>query len=118
MRIAVILPDLLLFSRIEGAAAGSDVRVDRVDAPSDLPARTSFDLVLADWSAREPGWEVALHERRAQGSRVILFGPHTDVDAHRAAAAAGLGPMWARSKLLSNLPTLFGDALRGVMPAR
>lgn len=116
MRAAVILPDLLLFSRIEGAAGSASIL--RVDTPAELPATASFDLLLVDWSAREPGWEVVLHERRAQGSRVILFGPHTDVDAHRAAAAAGLGPMWARSKLLSSLPTLFGDALRGATPAR
>ncbi len=111
MRVAVILSDLLLYSRLEGAAGSASIL--RVDTPAELPTTSSFDLVLADWSAREPGWEAVLRERRAQGSRVILFGPHTDVDAHRAAAAAGLGPMWARSKLLSSLTTLFAPDARG-----
>jgi hypothetical protein len=40
---------------------------------------------------------------------VILFGPHVDLDAHAAARDAGLGPMMARSKLLSSLGELLGD---------
>ena len=35
---------------------------------------------------------------------IILFGPHTDLDAHAAAREAGLGPMRARSALVAGLP--------------
>jgi hypothetical protein len=59
--------------------------------------------VLVDWSSRRAGWADALS---ASGARVILFGRHTDLEAHADARAAGLGPMWARSKLVTELPSL------------
>ena len=43
---------------------------------------------------------------RIDAARVILFGRHTDLEAHADARAAGLGPMWARSKLVAELPQL------------
>jgi hypothetical protein len=38
----------------------------------------------------------------------VLFGPHTDLDAHAAARDAGLGPMRARSAFFGALPELLG----------
>lgn len=102
MKVAAVVSDLMLFSRIESAARVAGAELARVDAPSDIPA--DADLVLVDWSAREPDWTDALRELR--GPRMILFGPHTDLEAHAAARAAGLGPLWARSKFLSDLPEL------------
>jgi hypothetical protein len=104
MRVAAVVADLMLFSRIEAAAVAAGASLLRVDSPRDLPAEDAFDLVLVDWSARRPDWPDALRERTA--SRLVLFGPHTDLEAHAAARAAGLGPMWARSKLVSELPSL------------
>ena len=104
MRVAAVVADLMLFSRIEAAATGAGASLLRVDSPLDLPADDGFELILVDWSVRQPDWPDALRRRTA--SRVILFGPHTDLDAHAAARAAGLGPMWARSKLVSELPSL------------
>jgi hypothetical protein len=102
MRIGAVISDLMLFSRIESAATQADATLVRVDSPAELPE--DLDLVLVDWSARQPGWTDALTSRA--GSRVILFGQHTDLEAHADARAAGLGPMWARSKLLGELATL------------
>lgn len=102
MKVAAVVRDLMLFSRIESAARVAGIKLARVDAPADVPR--DADLVLVDWSAREPGWADVL--RSLHGSRLILFGPHTDLEAHAAAKAAGLGPMWARSKLLSSLPSV------------
>jgi hypothetical protein len=102
VRVAVVLSDLLLFSRIESVARVAGVELARVDAPQDIPPDS--DLVLVDWSAREPDWAGAL--RSLDGPRVILFGPHTDLEAHADARAAGLGPMWARSKFVAELPSL------------
>jgi hypothetical protein len=99
MKVAAVLSDLMLFSRIESAARVAGAELARVDSPSDVPA--DAELVLVDWSARQPGWADAL--RAFHGPRVILFGPHTDLEAHAAAREAGFGPMWARSKLLSSL---------------
>ena len=102
MRVAAVISDLMLFSRIEAAAVSHDLL--RVDRPSDLPPEGELDLVLVDWSAREPGWADALAGLHA--GRVVLFGRHTDLEAHAAARTAGLGPMWARSKLVAELPAL------------
>ncbi len=110
MKVAAVVSDLMLFSRIESAARVAGVELARVDAPFDIPA--DADLALVDWSAREPDWADAL--RALSGPRVIVFGPHTDLEAHAAARDAGLGPMWARSKLLTTLP----DVLRGTSPNR
>jgi hypothetical protein len=104
MKVAAVVADLMLFSRIDAAATAAGASLVRVDSPLDLPSEDTFDLVLVDWSARQPDWADALLGRTA--SRVILFGPHTDLDAHAAAREAGLGPMWARSKLVTDLPSL------------
>lgn len=108
MRVAAVVSDLMLFSRIEAAAAVSGASLLRADAPSDLPADPPADLVLVDWSARTSDWADALVAWRASApsARVILFGPHTDLEAHAAARDARLGPMWARSKLVAELPAL------------
>ena len=103
-----MLSDLLFFSKIEAAASAAGASLLRADEPTDLPA--DLDLVLVDWSARHPRWTDALAQ--LDGPRLILFGPHTDLVAHAAARDAGFGPMWARSKLLTDLPTLFGGARR------
>ena len=100
LRVAAVV-DLMLYSRIESAARVTGASLIRVDDPSSLPA--DAELVLVDWSARRDSWADAL---RAHPGRVIVFGPHTDLDAHAAARAAGLGPMWARSRLLTSLGEL------------
>jgi len=109
VRAGAVIGDLIFFSRVAAAADDAATQLIRADDPARLP--TELDLVLVDWSARRPGWADALRSRRA--GRVILFGPHTDLAAHADARAAGLGPMWARSKLVTELPTLFQDADRG-----
>ncbi len=106
MRVVAVLRDLMLYSRIESAARVSGASLLRVDSPSDVPS--DADLVLVDWSSRDPSWPDALRALAASGARVLLFGPHTDLEAHAAAREAGLGPMMARSKLLSSLPALTG----------
>ena len=106
MRAGAVIGDLIFFSRIAAAAEEAAIELVRADDPTQLPAE--LDLVLVDWSARRPGWGDALRSRRA--GRIILFGPHTDLAAHADARAAGLGPMWARSKLIADLSTLMTGA--------
>ena len=76
-----------------------------MDDPHHIPP--DAELVLVDWSERRPDWAEALQP--TAGRRVIVFGPHTDLEAHADARAAGLGPMWARSKLLGTLPEVLGE---------
>jgi hypothetical protein len=109
MRVAAVMSDLMLFSRIEFAATAAGAVLSRLDTPTQLLSADAIDLVLVDWSARRPEWADALAAwRERSGARLILFGQHTDLEAHAAARAAGLGPMWARSKLLAALPQLTG----------
>jgi len=101
MKVGAVVDDLMLFSRIDAAASAAGASLVRASTPADLPP--DMDLVLVDWSARDPSWADAL---RSSPARVILFGRHTDLEAHADARAAGLGPMWARSKLVAELPSL------------
>jgi hypothetical protein len=104
MKVVAVVRDLMVFSRIESAARVAGVELARVDSPAQLPA--DADLVLVDWSARDSGWSDQLV---AHSGRVVLFGPHTDLEAHAAAREAGLGPMWARSKFLSDVQRMLQD---------
>ena len=106
MRAAAVTDDLMVFSRIDAAASAADASLVRASAPADLSM--DLDVVLVDWAGRGDGWAPALEALRRAGARVVLFGPHTDIESHRAAREAGLGPMLARSKLLSDLGALLG----------
>jgi hypothetical protein len=108
---ALVARDLIIASRIAEAAARAGVKLQRFDDPSDLPPPSEISLLLVDWGTRRPDWGKQLAEWKALAGihgppRVILFGPHVDLGAHADARAAGLGPMWARSKLLTELPSL------------
>jgi hypothetical protein len=102
MKVAAVLTDLMLYSRIASAARVAGAELARVDDPHQIPR--DADLVLVDWEARQPDWGDAVAS--LADARVIVFGPHVDVKAHEAAREAGVGPMWARSRLLSGLPDL------------
>ena len=113
MRVALVARDLMFSTRIEDAAQRAGAGVIRVSGPAELPEPAALDLVFVDWSEREPTWGQDLRRWLESGAsparpQIILFGPHTDLDAHAAAREARLGPMWARSKLLASL----GDLLR------
>ena len=109
MRVAAVISDLMLYSRIESAASAASASLVRVDSPAALP-EGDLDLLLIDWAARGRDWTSQLVDwsSRAPDARLILFGMHTDMDAHSEARAAGLGPMWARSRLIRELPSLLG----------
>lgn len=108
MKVVLVGSDLMIGSRIAAAADAAIVPFLRVDGPGDLPALESDDLVLVDWAQRTAEWQETLKALRASpiGPRLRLFGPHTDLDAHAAAAAAGLGPMLARSNLVAGIHAL------------
>jgi hypothetical protein len=112
--VAVVARDLMIATRIADAGAQAGVAVLRFDDPSQLPPAGEVSLVLVAWDERRPDWGSALlawcasapHSAR---SRVLLFGPHTDMAAHADARTAGLGPMWARSKLIAEMPSLLAE---------
>ena len=113
MTVAVVSRDLMIATRLADAGARAGVEVRRVDEPDRLPPAKDVTLVLIAWDERQPDWGERLLAWCAGAPvsarpRMVLFGPHTDLAAHAEARAAGLGPMWARSKLLAELPSLFG----------
>ena len=121
MRVAALSRDLIVASRIlaEATAAGHDGQL--VSDPSALPLATSVDILFVNWADRTDAWAGSLTRWRDGAPplarpRLILYGPHTDLEAHGAARAAGLGPMWARSKLLASLPTLVDSRDSGRRP--
>lgn len=118
MNVVYLGRDLMIGSRIVAAADAADAEVMRISDPLDLPDPDVVNLVLVDWSDRQPDWGSRITKwcALAPGGRVpriILFGPHVDLDAHSAARAAGLGPMWARSRLLGSL----SDVLNSTPPS-
>ena len=66
MRVAAVISDLMLYSRIESAATAAGASLVRVDSPADLP--DDLDLVLVDWSARQPDWADVLATFPARSS--------------------------------------------------
>jgi hypothetical protein len=111
VRVAVVARDLMIATRIADAGKRVGVQVRRFDDPSLLPPPSEVSLVLVDWGARTSDWAERLNawlslEPASAQPRVILFGPHTDLAAHADARAAGLGPMWARSKLIAEIASL------------
>jgi hypothetical protein len=101
----------MIGSRIAAAADDAGATLTRVDDPSALPGRDEVDLVLVDWSERQPDWAAVLSKWCVLAPadprpRLVLFGPHVDLQAHADARAAGLGPMMARSKLIGSLAGL------------
>jgi hypothetical protein len=109
--VALLASDLMIASRIAVAAEHAQVPLVQVKDPSDLPPAMEATLLLVDWSAREGDWGDRItawcaRVPKSARPRIILFGPHVDLEAHAAARASGLGPMWARSRLVSELPAL------------
>lgn len=105
--VAIVARDLIIATRIGEAAAAAGHEVVRVDGPDQLPPPSSVTAVFVDWADRGLDWGEALVTWLASGGeqrpRLVVFGPHTDVEAHRAARSAGVGPMIARSKLVASL---------------
>lgn len=115
---AVVVRDLMSASRIESLVTGANGTMARFDGPGELPPAADVDLVVVDWGDRKPDWALILTAWRDTGRdvnrpRMILFGPHTDLDGHAAAREAGLGPVQARSAFFGAVPRLVEAAARG-----
>ena len=113
MTVALVARDLMMATRVADAAARAGIELRRFDDPSQLPPPADVRLLLVAWDERRPDWGERLAAWCAAAPqsvtpRVVLFGPHTDLAAHADARAVGLGPMWARSKLVAELETLIG----------
>jgi hypothetical protein len=104
--------DLLIGSKVAAAADNLGVELQFVDAPSDLPPAEDVRLLFVDWAERSSDWGAVLTAwtagARTGQPRIVLFGPHTDLESHRAARVHGIGPVMARSKFVTVLSDLLG----------
>jgi len=102
-RIAVLVGDLMLASRVRTSLEASGHEVEQ---ESDLPDELDgVDLIVADLDAVPP-------ERLADlGVPVVGFYQHTDVETKTRADAAGLAFAVPRSRMVRELPELVERAL-------
>jgi hypothetical protein len=96
-RIAVVVPDLLFGSRVQGGveAAGHEL----------VAAEADPDLVIADVEVVDPAG--------VPGTRRLGFYPHVQPDLKRRAEAAGFDLVVPRSRIARELPDLVEKVLAG-----
>jgi hypothetical protein len=89
-RVAVVVPELLFGSRVQGGvqAAGHEL----------VPADSEPDLVIADVEAVDPG--------TVTGTRRLGFYPHVQPELKRRAEDAGFDLVVPRSRIARELPEL------------
>lgn len=118
MRVVALVRDLIALSRIDAAARAAGAELTSVDDPDRLPHPALVDVVVVDWAERGPEWGSVLAAWQQQGAaerrpRLVLFGPHVDLNAHAAAKRHGIGPVMARGKLFSSLDDILAAVRSG-----
>ena len=96
-RIAVVVPDLLFGSRVQGGvqAAGHEL----------VPAEASPDLVIADVEVVDPAG--------VEGPRRLGFYPHVQPELKKRAEDAGFDLVVPRSRIARELPELVDRLVAG-----
>jgi hypothetical protein len=96
-RVAVVVPDLLFGSRVQGGVEAAGHEVVGADAEP--------DLVIADVEVVDPA--------DVDGPRRLGFYPHVQPDLKRRAEAAGFDMVVPRSRIARELPELVERLLAG-----
>ncbi|MDB5298112.1 MAG: hypothetical protein JWO31_4095 [Phycisphaerales bacterium] len=103
--VCVLVRDLILGSRISAVAAGNGAPIVTVRDPGKLSgaagARLIVDLNLEGAIPAAAAWRAA-----APGREVVGFVSHVDADTAKAARAAGVDQVLARSRFVEVLPIL------------
>jgi hypothetical protein len=89
-RVAVVIPDLLFGSRVQGGVEAAGHEVVAVDA--------NPDVVIADVEAVDPA--------TVDGEKRLGFYPHVSIEFKRAAMDAGFDIVVPRSRIARELPQL------------
>lgn len=115
-RIALLCPDLLFGSKVEGSLAVAGHKVSRLDDPERLRAGATFhDLVIVDLTAEGidgPALVRSMRERGELGAVPTLgFYSHVDVDTRRAAEEAGFSRVVPRSRMARECAALVDGLL-------
>jgi hypothetical protein len=102
-RVAVLVEDLMLASRVTTSLDSAGHEVERIGSPPD--ELDGVDLLVADLDTAEPETLGEL------GVRVIGFYQHTDTETKARADAAGLALAVPRSRMVRELPELVARLL-------
>ncbi len=112
---ALLLADDLFFS-VQLETAARAVGLEPLAGPGPGMAASLADpdlrLVVLDLAVRARPWADLLAEVRAArpGVPVVAYGPHVDVEARRAAEAAGATRVVTKRQLVTDLPGLLREA--------
>ena len=112
-RILAIVPDLLIETRIAGAAKALDATVEPI-SPQEATERiasSSPALVIVDLAAPELDLDAIASAARRGRVGLVGFYPHVDVALRRAAKGAGVDHVYARSRFLGELPSILRERL-------
>jgi len=105
----VASPDLIFASRAYEILEERGYAVRRVDSAGALEPDEPVSLVVVDWGRRESVSGMALRDwldGHPAPPRVLLFGPHRDLDGAATARSLRLGPVLANSQLVPTLRRL------------
>ena len=104
-RVALLCPDLLFGSRVEGALRAAGHEVARYDADGVAEA----DALVVDLTG--DGVDLGAVARAANGVPKVGFYPHVDVDTRRRALEAGYDVVVPRSKMARETAAVVERAL-------
>ena len=104
-RVALLCPDLLFGSRVEGALRAAGHEIARYEADGLAGA----DALVVDLTG--DGVDVAAVARAANGVPKVGFYPHVDVEVRRRALEAGYDVVVPRSKMARETAAVVEGAL-------
>jgi CheY-like chemotaxis protein len=115
--VALLCPDLLFGSKVEGALRAAGHAINRFDTEDRVRVATSFhELLIVDLTAEGvdgPGLVRSMRERGELGAIPTLgFYSHVDQDTRKRAEAAGFSRVVPRSRMAREGPAL----VEGLLP--
>jgi hypothetical protein len=104
-RVALLCPDLLFGSKVEGALRAAGHAVDRYDAPARAQdAAGDHDVLVVDLNAAE--YDGPALGGEIEGVPAVGFYSHVDQDTRRRAEAAGYAVVVPRSRMARETATV------------
>ncbi len=116
-RVALLCPDLLFGSKVEGGLAVAGHEVSRFDSAEQMgDAKPPWDVLVVDLTAEgeeRAALVAAMKERRElDGVRALGFYSHVDQDTRQAADRAGFDMVVPRSRMAREMADLTDRLLR------
>jgi hypothetical protein len=105
-RVALLCPDLLFGSKVEGALRAAGHEVVRVDSPA---AARDAELLVVDLTADA---DERIEALRGATPPTLAFYSHVEQDVRRRAEEAGAGRVVPRSRMAREGPALVETLLR------